>query len=624
MHSINHKCLLLIFLCLSFIASAEQWQHEALWQHVKDIEVTDSKEPAVLLADLEQYIVLTKTKGWKDIEILAMSQKASVYTMLGQYEDAKLIVDNYLPLAQKLQDNESKLILLPILLQIHDSKRDLKSAIDIRTQYEVEALASSNKKAIAEMYIQLAASKQTYGEIKASLMDLQKALQISETIQDEKGMGAALNSIAILYDEINDSEQALVYYEKALRIYKDQGTSFSLSVLYFNIGQTFYTLDNKLAATENLNIALNMSSELKDEVGEAFAHRYLGRIAVDQNNYEKANKHFTKALEVFKRFNDNLMHFITILNFADLLSQSGNVDKAIGLLLPLEKEVETFNRPQSLFDYYNKVYQLEKLRNNFKASLIAFEKADKIKHDINSKEKNDSLQELMLKFGTKEKEAENQLLQQQNQLKELQIAEQSAQQTIFVLIITFSVFTLLIISILLFKQILHRNSFKRMALRDELTGAPNRRAIIATAEKRFEQCLAEQSNLTIAMLDIDHFKKFNDNYGHDIGDRVLSIFSDACFESIRSHDRYGRFGGEEWLIVLLDAKESDIEVIFNRLKNALEKVKIKDDLDITLTFSLGAAQLSAKDKNINQLIKRADINLYQAKNNGRDQYVITS
>jgi diguanylate cyclase (GGDEF)-like protein len=288
----------------------------------------------------------------------------------------------------------------------------------------------------------------------------------------------------------------------------------------------------------------------------------------------------------------------------------------------LEKIAKELNRPQYLLDYYLQVYKLEKLRKNFSSSLSALENAKKIQQEMSAKEKNDSLQGLMVQFNTKQKDAENQLLQQQNKLKQLQLTEQSAQKTIFVLIIVFSVFCLFIISFLLYKQIINRNNFKRMALRDELTGAPNRRAIITIAERRFKQCIEEEAMLTIAMLDIDHFKKFNDNYGHDVGDKVLRIFSDACQTSLRNHDRYGRYGGEEWLLVLLDAQEGDVTVIFNRLRERLKETMLAEEQGMSLTFSLGATQLIKGDHNLNQLIKRADENLYKAKHNGRDQHVV--
>ncbi|NQZ80014.1 MAG: GGDEF domain-containing protein [Colwellia sp.] len=617
------KKLLVLTLFVSIsLSAAQQLQHDELWEFVKNINVEQSKKPDVLLKQLQGYVETSQMSQWLDVETLAMSKVAAVYNMLEQFDKAKSVVDKYLPIAQKQKYSVSLLELLPVLLQYYDNKRDLENVIKIREKYEREALAFSDKKLIATMYIYVALSKKTFSDREASLLHLQKALKISENINYQIGKGAALNAIAIIYDEMEDYEQALEYYLKAMEIYKAEDASFSLSVLYFNIGHTYYTLKNFSLAHKNLQLALELSHQLNDEVGEGYALSYLGKVAFVQNEYEQANSHFINALSVFKRFENHRMHFFTSLDFAELQAKMGDVNQAMAFLNSLENTAKTLNDSKLLLDYYLKVYELEKLRKNFSSSLSALENVKEVQQDINEQENNDSLQELMVKFKTKQKEAENKLLLQQNELTQLQLIEQNTQKTIFILIIICSTFGLFVISLLLYRQIINRNSFKRMALRDELTGAPNRRAIITIAERRFKQCFEERTMLTIAMLDIDYFKNFNDSYGHDVGDKVLKIFSNACQTSLRNHDRYGRYGGEEWLLVLLDAKESDITVIFNRLRARLKEAMLAEGQDMPLTFSLGATQLTKGDNNLNQLIKRADENVYKAKNNGRDQCIV--
>jgi len=617
------KALLVFTIIICFtVSAAQQWQHEQLWVIVKDIDVEQSEKPSSLLTQLENYVEYSRTKKWLDIETLVMSKIATVHGMLEQFDQAKNIVDKYLPIAEKLENVVSQLELIPVLLQYYDNKGDLESAMALRKIYLGKALLFADQKLIAAMYIQVALSKQSFGERKASLVDLNTALKISEKIDYRLGKGAALNSIAIIYDEMKNYQQALLYYKKALKIYESEGESFSLSVLYFNIGHTYFILKNMPLADENLQVALALSQKLNDEIGKGYAYSCLGEIATFRESYAKAHQYFTKAIAIFELSENHRMHFTTLLSFSGLQAKMGLADQAMASLNSLEDKAKTFSDRQYLLDYYLKVYELEKLRKNFSSSLSALEKAKNTQQKMNEKQKSKSLQELMVRFNTKQKDADNQLLQQQNKLKQMQLNEQSAQQTVFILVIVFSTFCLFIISLLLYRQIINRNNFKRMALRDELTGAPNRRAIITIAERRFKQCIEEGSLLTIAMLDIDHFKKFNDSYGHDVGDQVLRIFSDACQASIRNHDRYGRYGGEEWLLVLLDTKESDIAVVFNRLRLRLKEAMLLEGPDMNLQFSLGATQLMKQDSSLSQLIKRADENLYKAKNSGRDQYVV--
>lgn len=229
----------------------------------------------------------------------------------------------------------------------------------------------------------------------------------------------------------------------------------------------------------------------------------------------------------------------------------------------------------------------------------------------------------MTTLELKQIKSENALLEKDNKLRTIQLNEQKAIQTNYLL--TTLLLTIIFIGVLLFlyKQIKYRNMFKAMALKDELTGASNRRAILAIANQLFENHLANADNIIIAILDIDDFKLVNDNFGHDIGDQVLKHFSNICSASLRAHDSYGRYGGEEWLFVMRNAQEADVNIIFNRLRAKLQTIELEKLLaGSSLTFSLGATQVKDSDPTLNQVIKRADDNLYQAKNSGKDQYKI--
>ncbi len=162
-----------------------------------------------------------------------------------------------------------------------------------------------------------------------------------------------------------------------------------------------------------------------------------------------------------------------------------------------------------------------------------------------------------------------------------------------------------------------------LALKDHLTGAPNRRAILEHAERQFQLSKRTREPFTIAIIDLDFFKKINDTYGHDIGDEVLKIFANALNGSIRNQDRFGRYGGEEWLLVLTNTPVEDVQIIFDRVSDGLKTIELPDvPEDFKVTFSLGATQLQRSDISLNTIIKRADENLYKAKESGRNKFVI--
>ena len=171
-----------------------------------------------------------------------------------------------------------------------------------------------------------------------------------------------------------------------------------------------------------------------------------------------------------------------------------------------------------------------------------------------------------------------------------------------------------------------RAFMQKLALTDPLTGTHNRRSILEKAEKAIAYT---KSNVSIAILDLDHFKSINDNYGHDVGDAVLSQFVKTCEPLLRKEDRLGRYGGEEFLLILPDARKEDVQQIFNRLQEALVGQQYETEagtIHLDVTISMGAvfsnerkSKKSKSKESLQGLIKSADELVYKAKHSGRNQ-----
>jgi len=160
---------------------------------------------------------------------------------------------------------------------------------------------------------------------------------------------------------------------------------------------------------------------------------------------------------------------------------------------------------------------------------------------------------------------------------------------------------------------------REMAIRDDLTGFYNRRHMIELLEYELNRCARTGSVFCLAMLDIDHFKNINDTYGHQAGDQTLKTFAAIIRKAMRSSDFCGRYGGEEFLIVLTQTGTDGAKVFAERLRQLIEKSVFPElGADIRVTASLGLAQYQAKE-DVEKTIHRADTALYEAKKKGRNR-----
>lgn len=159
-----------------------------------------------------------------------------------------------------------------------------------------------------------------------------------------------------------------------------------------------------------------------------------------------------------------------------------------------------------------------------------------------------------------------------------------------------------------------RQEFKHSSLTDVLTGIMNRRAILDELSKRMNRHIYNFEHLSIIMIDIDDFKPVNDKFGHLTGDKVLIKIAQKISESIRGFDTVGRYGGEEFLVILPNTDLNNAYKASERIRLNIENTVIEDVGKVTIS----AGYVEFKNETIDELIDLADQNLYKAKNAGKN------
>ncbi len=163
----------------------------------------------------------------------------------------------------------------------------------------------------------------------------------------------------------------------------------------------------------------------------------------------------------------------------------------------------------------------------------------------------------------------------------------------------------------------------RSAVIDPLTGAYNRRGLFELGLREVERSLRYGSPLSVILLDIDHFKNVNDQYGHAVGDQVLRMVVHQCIQSIRTMDILGRYGGEEFAILLPQSDRLAARQAAERLCSFIRRTPIPIQTgEVTVTVSIGVASLNGTASDLDSLIKLADDAMYTAKQAGRDRVMV--
>ena len=159
-----------------------------------------------------------------------------------------------------------------------------------------------------------------------------------------------------------------------------------------------------------------------------------------------------------------------------------------------------------------------------------------------------------------------------------------------------------------------------LASTDDLTGIMNRRIFKKVSERYFETVQRDNSDLTLLLLDLDHFKKVNDTYGHQVGDQLLIRFVEVIGPILRKSDILARVGGEEFAILLFKTDAEGAFTLAEKIRKEVESMTINcQGQDIYITTSIGIAQNRESDKAFDEIYARSDKALYKAKEQGRNQ-----
>ncbi|MBB1452746.1 GGDEF domain-containing protein [Pseudoalteromonas sp. SG43-1] len=619
--------VLLLFLLFSKLASANGDSLNAT-SHALDFDTTQTLINNIKLNELDylqngdkltQAFKISKDQNWEKLHLEAAALYAELLFRQEKYEALNTHLSYYLK--NKELPNQKSVYLLFLESQLKSLARDANPAPahTLATKLEESLQQHSSKekiiilRALAYYYTDTDALKKT---LNVALEGLELALKDD----DSASQGYFFRKIADAYNYLNEKDKAVYYAKKAVAAYEQTQDGLFTSKAYWSLGNVLLEIKKPKDALIYLDKALLYFKKVNMQKGLTFAQYSIASIEYLQANYDKALTLTKENIELARSAGVYDMQLASLILLADIYIKLDLIDQANEANDEVFLKLDKFSRSIYKADFLSKRYELKRRLNYTDEAFEAIEQKLLYtkKHYEATSESN--IKTLQVQFEVKEKEEKIQQLEYAKDISELQAKEEYQQKIIWRLSAAIA-FILVIASLFLFyRQARQRQKYHDISLTDYLTNSPNRRGIMRAAEAKLDE-----GKMTIAIVDLDYFKKVNDQFGHDVGDLVLIAFVKAAKETLSGDHQFGRYGGEEWLFALNSVDELAIRDIFDQLATRFTEhcSNIKDlPSDTKITFSVGASVSNPLKSTLDVLIKHADKLLYKAKENGRNQVVV--
>lgn len=342
--------------------------------------------------------------------------------------------------------------------------------------------------------------------------------------------------------------------------------------------------------------------------GVAYAEVGLCEVLGKLGRVQEAIQSCSTSLEQLSGI-DHITKYSAIISYAVALLADNRPIQAMELLDSLPKDWPEWASGYNGYRFYNIRGEVHAALGNAEAAIADLKSALHELHGHESSERERSNRLFQSRFRVDQ-------LEQSLELKALESKEREQRnRTLFIA----GLIVLALLSIIVVTLIKHRRLYRSMAFTDLLTGLANRRYTMVRAQEVFEHAKARQQQLYIALIDLDRFKSCNDRYGHDAGDEALQQFARVAESVLRPGDLLGRWGGEEFLLVLQGIDQDSAARVLERLRAAAANVRLTLAPEYPLQFSAGVVELRGKNTSVEELVMLADKALYRAKEEGRNR-----
>jgi diguanylate cyclase (GGDEF)-like protein len=497
-------------------------------------------------------------------------------------------------------------------------KGDALAAEQEYTQLLLAARAANAKEQEGDVLFDFGKFHSYQSNYARALEDLQAAQRIFTELKEDNKIRITFNSIAILYGRIGEDKKSIEYFQEVLKQNRQLGKKRNEAVVLYNMGRRYEAMKDFASALESYQASLKIHQELKNTTSEAVLEKALGGLYNLKNQPQKALVYLKKSLQVFEQKgvvkSMSQVHLEMAIAYRALKQHTLATQE-------LKKAEAYFGARASLTQKRDLAEQQNLLFKDQGLWQDAYKKFAEYKEysdDIGEKQKGEQLLRQQLNFETN-------ALRKENELKEQRLQDSNRIRSLQLVIMFLGALLGFASCVFLIRQVKLARRMKVLAHTDELTKIANRRHVIAYGEELLAQCKEQNLPFSVLLLDIDFFKKVNDNFGHAIGDIVLSKTAQVCASALRKGDCIGRFGGEEFLVVLPGSTPEQAAEVAERICTKVAITNLSDiHPDLRITISVGAASDLLAHASLDELTAKADEALYHVKHNGRNGVKVVS
>lgn len=511
------------------------------------------------------------------------------------------------------------------------------------------------------------------GRNEASLVYYAEALRIFERLEDRIAQIQTLRSIGVSYYDMDRPAEALERYLEALRLAEPAGDALELAKTLANIGNVHYRTGNLAAAVPYqqraleafegadfelgiAGVALNLGAihrQLAIEDPERAAQAWqLGRAALersvaafrslaiprgvanalgtlasleyDAGNVDRGIERMREAVALRREIGDRYNLAIGLRRLAEMLAETGDFDSARQALEEGEVVAEGADTVGSLADILAGRARLEEAAGEFALALAYLNRLRDLERQQATRETQERLARLEAEYVAERAEQELALLRQERTIDELQLERTRTMRN--ALVVGAALLVLLLV-LAVSRYRLSQQAARQLATvarTDPLTGLANRRGFADAIEREIARATRSGVPFALAAIDLDHFKRVNDRYGHDAGDAVLREIARRMVATVRGNDLVARWGGEEFLVLLPDTDRPGAVLLGEELRGLVCGAPVRiGAIEISVSITVGIS-VFAMGMTLDACLREADQALLQGKQAGRNRVVAAS